>query len=175
MSNFTRGFRFRATEDLTVTALGVYDIDQDGITSSGGVDVGLWDDSGTLLGQVLVSGGTAAPILDGFRYATLGTSIDLTTGSFYRVAADLFDISDSPDSISNAVPDTVNGIDSIQEAWVGSFAFPNYLITSGQAQLGGNILFEDSVPVPFEVDATLGLLLVGGLFAGNKMYRRQRK
>ncbi len=155
----------------------MYDIDQDGINSSGGVDVGLWDDTGNLLGQVLVSGGTAAPILDGFRYATLGTSIDLTTGSFYRVGADMSDISDSPDYINSAVPDVFNSIDSIQEARneANDFSFPLTLEDSNQAHLGGNILFEDSVPVPFEVDATLGLLLVGGLFAGNKMYRRQRK
>ena len=87
----------------------------------------------------------------------------------------LLDISGT-DYIENAVPDTVNGIDSIQEAFgIDSFLFPSTLQDSNQAQLGGNILFEDSVPVPFEVDATLGLLLVGGLFAGNKMYRRHKK
>ena len=157
--------------------MGVYDIGQDGINSSGGVDVGLWDDTGNLLGQVLVSGGTAAPILDGFRYTTLGTSINLTTNSFYRVGAAMSDISDSPDFISNAVPDTVNGIDSIQEATVGGAGlfFPSDLDTSGEAFLGGNILFEESVPVPFETDATLGLVLLGGLIAGNKIYRHCKK
>ncbi len=177
--NNTRGFRFRATEDLTVRALGVYDIGLDGITSSG-VDVGLWDDNGMLLGEVLVPGGTMAPILDDFRYEFLGTSINLTTGNFYRVGADLSDISDSQDYIANAVPTTLNGIDSIQEvlsAVNSGFEFPSTISNPNQNQafLGGNILIEDSVPVPFEVDATLGLLLVGGLFAGNKMYRNLKK
>ena len=135
-SNVNRGFRFRATEDATVAALGVYDIDADGLNAPSGVRVGLWDDVGTLLGQVTVQGGTASPLQDGFRYENLVSGIDLTSGSFYRVAASQFDILSNPNYINNAVPITVNKIDSIEEvAFNGPFGFPDILQTSGEAQL----------------------------------------
>lgn len=179
----SRGFRFQAIEDLNVTALGVYDIDGDGLTlSSGktGVDVALWNDSGTLLGQVSVPGGTSAPILDNFRYADLSNSIGLTTGNFYRVAADMSDIA-GINYIDSAVPTTLNGITSITEVRNndnnGNFTFPTNLQSDGEANLGGNILFEDNTntaAVPFEFSPSLGLFLVGGLFAGSKVYRRNQ-
>jgi hypothetical protein len=176
----TRGFRFQATQNLTVTALGVFDIDSDGLTiplSKTGVDVGLWNDSGTLLAQVSVPGGTTASILDGFRYANLTTSINLTSNSFYRVGADMSDISDDPDTIANATAGTLNGIGSVQSARnsiTDGLAFPGDLVGEpGEVQLGGNILFDNSsTSVPFEFSPTLGFLLVGGLFASLKVYRR---
>ena len=169
-SNWTRGFRFQATQDLTVTALGVYDIDLDGLTLNGaitGVDVGLWSDSGTLLGQVLVPGGTTAPILDGFRYENLSSNIDLTTGSFYRVAADMSDItvSSGGDYVDGATPSAVNGITPIQsyvDRSSGGLDFPQSTEDlPGEVQLGGNIIFDDgSASVPFEFSPAMGLLVV---------------
>ena len=164
--------------------MGVYDIDGDGLTlsssgnASGGVNVGLWDDTGTGLGQVVVPGGTDAPILDGFRYENLATSIELTSGEFYRVAVHMGDISGT-DHVDSAVPDTVNGIDSIQLAFrttSTTLRFPSRLREQNEAFLGGNILFEDATAtsVPFEFSPTLGLLLVGGLFGGSKLCRRYK-
>lgn len=166
-SNVTRGFRFRATEDATVTALGVYDIDADGLTAPTGVRVGLWDDVGTLLGQVTVQGGTASPLQDGFRYENLASGIDLTSGSFYRVGAALVDIIDEPDLIVAAVPTTVNKIDSIQETFSSndfSFNFPEQLQIADQAMLAGNVFFGEVASTP-EPGTLLGLLAVGSMGA----------
>ena len=167
--------------------MGVYDIDGDGLTlssngnASGGVDVGLWDDdTRILLGQVVVPGGTDAPILNGFRYQNLATNIDLASGEFYRVAAYMRDIvSGTRKFVDSAVPDTVNGIDSIQEAsssLISRLSFPIGLSDQNEAFLGGNILFEDATAtsVPFEFSPALGLLLVGGLFGGSKLYGRYK-
>ncbi|MDJ0582604.1 PEP-CTERM sorting domain-containing protein [Crocosphaera sp.] len=164
--NSGRGFRFRATENATVAALGVYDIDADGLVAPTGVRVGLWDDIGTLLGQVIVQGGTVSPLQDSFRYENLSSGIDLNSGSFYRVAASMADIIDNPNFIANAVPVTVNKIDSIQEAtFDGPFGFPDSLNTPGEALLGGNIFFaEDTASVP-EPGTLLGLLAVGSMGA----------
>lgn len=178
-SSATRGFRFQATQDLAVTALGVYDVRGDGLVlTSGrsGVDVGLWDDTGNLLGQVLVSGDTTAPILNGFRYANLSTSIDLTANSFYRVGADLSDLdNNSPDFVGRATPNTVNGINPDQSYAVGGFNFPNLIQDSpGQVQLGGNILFGDeiSTSVPFEFSPALGLLAVGSFWGLSRLCKK---
>jgi hypothetical protein len=178
-NSVTRGFRFQATQNLTVTALGVFDIGSNGLTlpsSKTGVDVGLWNDTGTLLGQVLVPGGTTASILDSFRYASLTSNVSLTSGNFYRVGADMSDISDSPDTIANATAGTLNGIGSVQSARSAAtgLVFPSSLVGNpGQVQLGGNILYDNSsTSVPFEFRPTLGFLLVGGLFGCSKVYCR---
>ncbi len=170
-NNLTYGYRFRAAEDLTVTALGVFDINSDGLNATT-VDVGLWDDSGTLLGEVDVLGGTNAPIQNGFRYQSLATNINLTSGNFYRVAADMLDITGT-DLIANAVPTTLNGIDSVQVA-VGNagFFFPATTFGSNVASLGGNIFYEEATPVPFELSPTLGILTVGGIWGISRLRKR---
>ncbi|MGK7930660.1 MAG: hypothetical protein AB4041_04410 [Microcystaceae cyanobacterium] len=159
-----QGFRFRATEDATVTALGVYDIDGDGLEASSGVRVGLWDDIGTLLGEVLVQNGTASPIQDSFRYETLTSGIDLTSGSFYRVGAAMTDITGT-DFVFGAEPTTVNKLDSIQGATSADslFEFPAVLLSPDQANLGGNVFFEGETTSVPEPSLLLGLLVVSSI------------
>lgn len=181
-SSFTRGFRFQATQDQNVTALGVYDVDLDGLTlnvSSTGANVGLWDDTGTLLGDVSVPGGTNAPIIDGFRYAALDTPVGLTTGSFYRVGANTQDIINI-DHIRTVTADTLNGIDTVQSVTGsagGILTFPSFFADNpGEVQLGGMVLFGDvpSASVPFEFSPAMGLLLAGGLLGGRQLQRRRQ-
>ncbi|ELS03704.1 hypothetical protein Xen7305DRAFT_00034280 [Xenococcus sp. PCC 7305] len=170
----TDGFRFRAIQDLNVTALGVFDIDNDGLNATT-VDVGLWDDSGTLLGSVAVSGGTNAPILNGFRYQNLGSSINLTSGNFYRVAADMTDIS-GLNSRNFVTASTLNGIDSVEIAFgPGDLSFPANHFGGGFANLGGNILFEDAVPVPFELSPNLGIIILGGIWGVSRLRKKRTK
>jgi len=63
------GWSFEVTKTLTVTGLGYYDIGFDGLASDH--TVGIFDFTGALLGWNVVAGGTAAPIMDGFRYVAL--------------------------------------------------------------------------------------------------------
>lgn len=171
ISSSTHGFRFQATQNLNVTALGVFDIDSDGINATT-VDVGLWDDSGILLRQVAVPGGISAPIQDGFRYQTLGTSINLTPGDFYRVAADLSDISGT-NSKNFANASILNGIDSVQIAFgSGGFSFPANNFGDGFANLGGNILFTEATPVPFELSPNLAIFILGGIWGFSRLRKR---
>lgn len=170
-NSLTYGYRFRATEDLTISSLGVYDIGGDGLNATT-VDVGLWDDSGILLGEVDVLGGTAAPIEDGFRYQPLATSIDLTSGNFYRVAADMSDILGT-DVVANAIATTLNGIDSVQVAGGNAgFNFPVTTFGPGTASLGGNILFAEATPVPFELSPNLAILMLGGIWGISRLRKR---
>lgn len=170
-SPVTNGFRFRATEDLNVTALGVFDVGGDGFGTNI-IDVGLWDDSGNPLGDVDVPGGTDAPILDGFRYQPLASSINLTAGNFYRVAA--YSV-DEQSHIASATPTTLNGIDSVQGVsnFSPNFSSPLYFATGdGQIRAGGNILFEDAVPVPFELSPNLGIIILGGIWGVSRLRKK---
>lgn len=90
----TIGWSFTANQDISVTHLGVFDIDQsptnyvgDGLLVAH--DVGLWNSSGdTLLAVVNVPSGTAAPLdSSGFRYMPLNTPVVLTGGETYIIGA----------------------------------------------------------------------------------------
>lgn len=56
---------------MSVTQFGVYDSGGDGLAQTN--TVGLWDESGTLLGFAGFPPGTAAPLVGEFRYAFLGS------------------------------------------------------------------------------------------------------
>lgn len=67
-----------------IVALGVYDFGGDGLLESH--EVGIWDDSGTLLASTTVSAGTSDPLVGGFRYASIST-VSLTAGTTYHIGA----------------------------------------------------------------------------------------
>jgi Domain of unknown function (DUF4082) len=82
-ANVTVGFQFTANANLTINALGFYDHNQDGLTTSH--DVGIFDTNGTLLNSTSVSSGTAGALDGKFRYAAV-PSFTLTSGQSYIIA-----------------------------------------------------------------------------------------
>ena len=81
----TNGWRFQALSNINVTALGTWDEGEDGLPAQ--VEVGLWTDTGTLLGSLTLGSGTTESLISGFRFADLASSIALTAGQFYRIGA----------------------------------------------------------------------------------------
>jgi hypothetical protein len=81
----TNGWRFQALNNISVTHLGAWDNGGNGLPDR--VFVGIWNDAGTLLGQLTLGAGTASPLTDGFRYEPLGAPVALTAGQFYRVGS----------------------------------------------------------------------------------------
>ena len=82
----TAGFDFTVgSTPLSITALGVWDQNRNGLANSH--TVGLWDISGNLLAQALISPGTVNPLTGDFRYATLATPVTLLAGSTYVLGA----------------------------------------------------------------------------------------
>ena len=78
----TVGFDFTVgSSPLLVTSLGLWDENQDGFANSH--MVGLWDNSGNLLGSVTISPSTTDPLSGEFRYATLGSPVTLLAGTTY--------------------------------------------------------------------------------------------
>jgi hypothetical protein len=84
--NNTLGYDFSVgSSTIALTYLGVWDEHSDGLTNAH--TVGLWDDAGTLLASVDISAGTAAPLIDGFRYAALSIPVTLLPGETYVLGA----------------------------------------------------------------------------------------
>ena len=60
------GWSFNLANTITVTSLGYFDADSDGLFEAH--RVGIWDNNGSLLLESTVQAGTVDPLLDGFRY-----------------------------------------------------------------------------------------------------------
>ena len=82
----TFGAEFQVgSNSFTVVKLGVFDKDGDGLLNS--YVVGIYDTSGNLLASATVPAGTAAPLEQGFRWASLTTPYTLSANTNYVVAA----------------------------------------------------------------------------------------
>jgi hypothetical protein len=101
--NNTLGFDFTVgSSAIQVTALGLWDQNQDGFTNSH--SIGLWDNSGNLLGSVVISIGTVNPLSGQFRYGNLATPIILTAGTTYVLGASYLD-TDADQLVGNVAGD----------------------------------------------------------------------
>jgi hypothetical protein len=80
---YTIGWSFTANSNASITGLGWFDHDIDGLNSSH--MVGLWTDTGTLLGSALIPGGTGGSLVGQFWFTPLGAPIALTAGNSYVV------------------------------------------------------------------------------------------
>src|SRR5262245_15720714 len=63
------GWRFSTNSPVTVTGLGFWDQGGNGLVASH--QVGIWTDGGTLVASGTVAAGTADPLDNGFRVATI--------------------------------------------------------------------------------------------------------
>ncbi len=69
---------------IQVTRLGFFDESGDGLAQAH--DVGLWDNSGTLIASVTVQAGTASSLVNGYRYEEI-TPVTLAAGQTYTMGA----------------------------------------------------------------------------------------
>ena len=87
--------------------LGYYDHNGDGLASSHLIS--LWDNSTqTIIASATVPAGTAAPLIDGYRWVQLGSTVTLNPGSFYVIGAHTDGVDLWGDLISNNSPDNGN-------------------------------------------------------------------
>jgi hypothetical protein len=79
----TIGWSFQVgAEDLELDALGIFDLDGDGLDDAH--PVGIWTSGGALLSQVTVPAGTTGTLVGGYRYESV-TPITLIAGSTYFI------------------------------------------------------------------------------------------
>jgi len=71
--------------------------------------VTLWDNStGNVIASATVAAGTAAPLLDGYRWVQLSSTVNLNYGSYYVIGAQTDGVDLWGDLISNSSPDNGN-------------------------------------------------------------------
>jgi hypothetical protein len=171
---YTLGYLFTLGGNASVTKLGVYDWNQDGLESS--AMVGLWTDSGTLLAAVGVGAGTSGELIGSFRYTNIAP-IALTAGSSYVVGsymdssvvgtASSFGTGQGGGGFFNPLITFAQDRYSNFDAAFGFPAITDGLV--GGAWTGGNVVF-DVVPEP----ASWAMLIAGFGLTGAAMRRRRQ-
>jgi len=87
-----------------VNWLGYYDANGDGLANSHVVT--LWDNSNqSIIASATVPAGTAAPLINGYRWVQLPSTITLNYGSYYVIGAQTDGVDLWGDFISNNAPD----------------------------------------------------------------------
>ena len=150
--NWTIGFQFTANQNLSVTSLGSYDHDLDGLQSP--TTVSLWTDAGALLASAVVS--QFGNLFGSFRYAGLGSSVTLNAGDTYRIGVGV----DSTTWLyGTSGINTGSDITYLGGAWSdGQNIFTSNL---GEQYISANFLAnETSVPEPATL-ALFGIALAG--------------
>jgi len=101
-----------------VNWLGYYDHNGDGLASSHLIS--LWDNSTqTIIASATVPAGTAAPLVDGFRWVQLNSTVTLNFGSYYVIGAHTDGVDLWGDVIANNSPDNGN---NGQISWNSQYA-----------------------------------------------------
>jgi len=153
---FIYGWEFDVFSDTTVSQLGYFDFENNGLAESH--DIGIWNSVGDLLTSATIAAGTGAPLIDGFRYTDI-FDITLSSGTGYVVGANNVDVDNMIADV-----DTLSTLPNI--AWVesrfletgGVLALPTDTI-GRDAYFGPNFLTADAVTVP--ESRTLFLLALG--------------
>lgn len=177
-NDYTMGYRFQATDDASVVALGVWDAGGNGLSENH--DVGLWTDDGTvLLASIAVYAGTGSYLSEGFRWRDLSAAVALEAGEYYRVGA-YYDGTNA-DAVAYSQYTSISVDSRISyEGWAsvteshGQLAFTDKTGVGGLSETyfgGGNVRLGDSVvPEP----TSLGLLALGLATLAAVRLRRRR-
>ena len=165
-SYWTLGWSFSVNSQIDVTALGVYDSGQDGLTEDHAV--GLWDASGNLLASTIVPAGGGT--LDNYFMFVPINGVVLDPGN-YVVGARMEDEAYNP--YSGTVPSvtTPPEITYLNGLYIksGGLDFPTELSNGGY--FGGDFQFEP-VPEPSQIEFG-ALMLIGA--TGYAIRRRLAK
>lgn len=168
---YTLGYAFSTSQTFSVSGLGLFDADSDGLASAH--DVGIWDAAGNLLASTTVGAGASGSLVSGFRFSSV-TPFNILAGT-YRVGAVFLDGSDFNFFGGDGVLTPATGVTFLSGAYANgaTLADPTTLAGGAPAYIGGNVLLGNptaAVPEP----ATWGMMLLGFGAAGYAMRRRAK-
>lgn len=181
------GWQFTVTEPLSVSALGWFDLGQNGLSRSH--EVGLWNkNTQALLGSVVVASGTGGTLDGFFRYTSLGSAVALSSGTTYVIAG--LDVGANGDGhvwtpALGGFNNQVNGFSSDARVTVGpagtaigqavaGFQFPTASIGDSRTALfGPNFLIAEPVVAAIPLPPSMALLVFG--LAGMGLAARRRR
>jgi hypothetical protein len=187
-NGWTLGWSFLTSNEISVTALGLYDKDQNGLGYAH--EVGLWNNSGVLLGSVVVP--TDGALIGEFRFASLTNVVTLNVGTYYVGA--LYLSSYASDAQNNGIimdevldnattlilaPGIVYDHSRFCSSYSLDLMFPDFYNSSGQSYFGPNFMIKsgtgttDGTTSPTPEPCTL--LLLGSGLAGLIAVRRKKK
>jgi hypothetical protein len=150
------GWVFTVNSPITVSALGVYDVNGVGLSVSH--DVGIFEDSSTsLIGSTTVAAGPCGTLIDSFCYQSV-SPFSLAAGDTYTIVMTMPQLNADSQWINNTVVNTASQISYVTSAFDNSSTLV-YPIDDGpfsQGLFGPNFLFA-STPEP----AFYGVLGVG--------------
>ncbi|MFQ3220924.1 MAG: hypothetical protein ACI96W_003306, partial [Paraglaciecola sp.] len=164
------GYEFTATENVTVTALGVYDLAgctfrpapcADGLLDAH--EVGIWTDTGNLLASATVPAGISSERIGQFRYININFQ-ELTAGQNYIVASlnpareytvdDGFVLGPNGTSANYTVDSRIAFVQGRRK--VGGFQYPD-AVTTVNPLLGGSLLLQGKISLPTPPMADAGI------------------
>lgn len=161
------GWDFVSSTDITVTELGLWDGNDDGMSISH--DIGIFDSFGVLLASGTISNGTGDTLIDHFRYVDI-PDVLVTTGASYTIA--YYSATESSDSLITSastlllVPEIT--ISNARWGYAPGLSVPTN--TTNEDRFGPNFMFEVSaVPEP----ETYAMLLAGLGLLGFMASRRK--
>ena len=138
-AGYTEGYTFSLTTVMSVSALGFYDYQQNGLVQAH--QVGLWSSTGTLLASVTVPSGTSAPLTGASRYVSLATPVLLAVGTTYTMGAYMGNGSDLGVyyGTSNPIAGVTFGTAMVDNGG-GAFSRPTSATGEDQGYFGPNLL-----------------------------------
>ncbi|MBW2109346.1 MAG: hypothetical protein JRI36_11885 [Deltaproteobacteria bacterium] len=170
-SDYTNGFEFSVDTNVIVTALGIYDDGNDGLAWTH--QVGIWDitNPGTPIISDTVPAGTAATLVDNYRYIAIpeASRPTLLAGHTYRIGGETWGdpwIWAGTFSADSRITVTKDGV--WKSLVPGTFGYPEKEV-SGANYLTANFQI-DAVPIPGAV-WLLGSGLLGLVGIRKKLHK----
>ncbi|WP_417319476.1 DUF4082 domain-containing protein [Emcibacter sp.] len=160
-TDYTLGWEFTANTDISVTSLGQFDFEGDGLSND--ADIAIWESNGTLVASTTIAAGTSGTLIDYFRYVDISPvllsagqsyiiasyiandqALDLGNGAIFTVDPAITVLNDRFDFANSLVfPTEINSLGAF-DGWFG----PNFQFTTQQVSEPGML-------------ALLGLSLTG--------------